>query len=90
MLCLRRKLRGLEDRSRRDNVQFFGIPEQAEEVDIQADLQNIIPMLTALTFDPPLEFQRVQHLGPNRLESVTRLRPIIVCILLHRQTRQLL
>ncbi|KAJ1109767.1 hypothetical protein NDU88_007126 [Pleurodeles waltl] len=63
---LRERLTDLEDRSRRDNVRFFGIPERKEGTDIKAFLQSLLPELTGLTFSPPLKFQRVHRIGPPR------------------------
>ncbi|KAJ1164428.1 hypothetical protein NDU88_004867 [Pleurodeles waltl] len=57
------KIADLEDRSHRDNVRFFGIPEKSEGTYIKTFLQSLLPELTGLTFSPPLEFQRV---GPPR------------------------
>ncbi|KAJ1138932.1 hypothetical protein NDU88_005311 [Pleurodeles waltl] len=62
LLFLRSKLIDLEDRSRRDNVRFFGFPERIEGPNIQAFLHKILPALTGLNFDPPLEFQRAHRL----------------------------
>ncbi|KAJ1124298.1 hypothetical protein NDU88_002759 [Pleurodeles waltl] len=62
---LRSKLIDLEDRSRRDNVRFFGFPETIEGADIHSYLRKTLPKLTGLTFDPPLEFQTVHRLGPK-------------------------
>ncbi|KAJ1140603.1 hypothetical protein NDU88_006952 [Pleurodeles waltl] len=39
---LRAKLTDLEDRSRRDNVRFFSIPEQKEGSDIKAFLSSLL------------------------------------------------
>ncbi|KAJ1205033.1 hypothetical protein NDU88_000468 [Pleurodeles waltl] len=89
-LFLCSKLIDLEDRRRRDNVHFFGFPERIEGPNIQAFLQKILPAITGLTFDPPLEFQREHHLGSKRAERASRTRPIIACLLCHTQVRQLL
>ncbi|KAJ1155468.1 hypothetical protein NDU88_008198 [Pleurodeles waltl] len=59
---LRSKLIDLEDRNRRDNVCFFGFPENIEGADSHSSLREILPKLTGLTFaPPPLEFQRVHR-----------------------------
>ncbi|KAJ1121196.1 hypothetical protein NDU88_009318 [Pleurodeles waltl] len=65
LLYLCSKVIDLEDRSRRDKVRFLGFPEEIEEADAQSFLKNILPQLTGLTFDPPLEFQRAHRLGPK-------------------------
>ncbi|KAJ1115764.1 hypothetical protein NDU88_003986 [Pleurodeles waltl] len=57
-LYLRSKLIDLEERSRRDNVRFFGFTEHIEGTNIQSFLRYALPKLTDLTFNPPLEFQR--------------------------------
>ncbi|KAJ1144707.1 hypothetical protein NDU88_011004 [Pleurodeles waltl] len=87
---LQAKLTDLEDRSRRDKVCFFGIPEHKEGTDIKAFLKNWLPELIGLTFSPPLEFQRVHMIVP--LHSATSGRPclVIVCFLRHEQARQVL
>ncbi|KAJ1107962.1 hypothetical protein NDU88_005347 [Pleurodeles waltl] len=58
------KITDLEDRSRRDSVCFFGIPEHKEGSDVKAFLKNVLPDLTGLDFSPPLEFQRSHRIGP--------------------------
>ncbi|KAJ1141958.1 hypothetical protein NDU88_008286 [Pleurodeles waltl] len=63
LLYLRSKITDLEDRSRRDNIHLFGIPENEEGSDIQSLLGSTLPKLTSLTFDPPLEFQRAHRVG---------------------------
>ncbi|KAJ1143905.1 hypothetical protein NDU88_010207 [Pleurodeles waltl] len=90
LLYLRSKITDLEDRSRRDNIRLFGFPENEEGSDVQAFLGSVLPKLTSLTFDPPLEFQRVHRVGPKRPDGAARPRPIIACLLRHAQTRQLL
>ncbi|KAJ1138427.1 hypothetical protein NDU88_004813 [Pleurodeles waltl] len=66
LLYHRSKLIDLEDRSRRNNVRFLRFPENIEGADIHSYLQETLPKLTGITFDPPLEFQRVHRLGPKR------------------------
>ncbi|KAJ1090446.1 hypothetical protein NDU88_003578 [Pleurodeles waltl] len=83
LLFLRSKMTDLEDRTRRDNVQFLGIPGNIEVEDIQAFLQETLPKLTGITFDPALEFQRAHRLGPRRPNMANRPRPIIGCLLRH-------
>ncbi|KAJ1218537.1 hypothetical protein NDU88_006115 [Pleurodeles waltl] len=80
----------LEDRSRRDNIRFLGFPKNIEGKDIHAFLQETLPKLTGITFDPPLEFQRAHRLGPKRPDTAIRPRPIIACLLRHVQARQLI
>ncbi|KAJ1219074.1 hypothetical protein NDU88_006645 [Pleurodeles waltl] len=69
---LRSKLTDLEDRSRRNNVRLLGFPEGVEGADILSYLWDILPKLTDITFDPPLEFQRVHRLGPKRQDGNDR------------------
>ncbi|KAJ1197764.1 hypothetical protein NDU88_001612 [Pleurodeles waltl] len=90
LLYLRSKITDLEDRSRRDNSRLFRIPENEEGPDVQAFLSSVLPKLTSLTFDPPLEFQRAHRVGPKRPNGASRPHPIIACLLCHTQTRQLL
>ncbi|KAJ1144084.1 hypothetical protein NDU88_010386 [Pleurodeles waltl] len=90
LLYLRHKLTDMEDRSRRDNIRLHGIPENEEGVDVQSFLRSILPKLTSLDFDPPIEFQRAHRVGPKRPGNSSRPRPIIACLLRHNQTRQIL
>ncbi|KAJ1218265.1 hypothetical protein NDU88_005848 [Pleurodeles waltl] len=87
---LRSKLTDLEDRSRRNNVRLLGFQEGVEGADMFSYLRDILPKLTDITFDPPLEFQRAHRLGPKRQDGNDRPCPIIVCMLCHLQARQLL
>ncbi|KAJ1154760.1 hypothetical protein NDU88_007503 [Pleurodeles waltl] len=66
LIFLRSKQTDLEDGSRRDNVRFLGFPENIEGEDLQRFLQDTLPRLTGITFEPPLEFQRAHRLGPRR------------------------
>ncbi|KAJ1170391.1 hypothetical protein NDU88_002268 [Pleurodeles waltl] len=61
---LRAKVTDLEDRSCRDNVRLFGVPEYKEGSEMKTFPQNLLPELTGLVFSPPLEFQRVHRIGP--------------------------
>ncbi|KAJ1191665.1 hypothetical protein NDU88_000981 [Pleurodeles waltl] len=81
LLYLRSKLIDLEDRSRRDNVRFFRFLESIEGTDTQSFLRTVLPKLTDLTFDLPLEFQRVHTLGPKRQDEASSPCPIIPCLL---------
>ncbi|KAJ1097978.1 hypothetical protein NDU88_003094 [Pleurodeles waltl] len=90
LLYLHSKLINLEDRSCRNNVCFLGFPENIEGVDIYSYLRETLPKLAGITFDPPLEFQRVHRLGPKRRDGTNRPHPIIACLLRHVQIRQLL
>ncbi|KAJ1198183.1 hypothetical protein NDU88_002027 [Pleurodeles waltl] len=58
LLFLCSKLTDLEERSRRDNIRFFGIPEHAEGTETSSFLRAILPIMTDIAFNPPLEFQR--------------------------------
>ncbi|KAJ1187109.1 hypothetical protein NDU88_003888 [Pleurodeles waltl] len=86
---LRSKMIDLEDRTRRDNVQFLGFPEIIERADINSFLRETLPKLIGIPFDPPLEFRRAHKLGPKRPDAATPL-PIIACLLRHTQAHQLL
>ncbi|KAJ1192505.1 hypothetical protein NDU88_001812 [Pleurodeles waltl] len=90
LLYLQSKITDLEGRSRSDNICLFGIPENEEGKDVQVFVGSILPKLTLLTFDPPLEFQRAHRVGPKWPDGASRPRPIIACLLRHTQTRQLL
>ncbi|KAJ1216589.1 hypothetical protein NDU88_004190 [Pleurodeles waltl] len=65
LLCLHSKLIDLEDRSHKDNVCFFGFQESIKGTDTQSFLRMVLPKLTDLIIDPPLEFQRVHRLVPK-------------------------
>ncbi|KAJ1101450.1 hypothetical protein NDU88_006518 [Pleurodeles waltl] len=66
---LRSKVTDLEARSQRDNIRPLGIPENEEGTDVQAFLSSVIPKLTSLSFEPPLEFQRAYRVGPKRQDG---------------------
>ncbi|KAJ1203345.1 hypothetical protein NDU88_007132 [Pleurodeles waltl] len=66
---LHAKLTDLEDRSRRDNVFFFGIPECKEGINIRAYLKHLLPELTGLTFSPALKFQRAHRISPKQSQE---------------------
>ncbi|KAJ1193153.1 hypothetical protein NDU88_002458 [Pleurodeles waltl] len=61
---LRAKITDLEDRSRRDNMRFFGIPEHKEGSDIKSFLKTRQSDLFGMELSPPPEFQRVHRIGP--------------------------
>ncbi|KAJ1114902.1 hypothetical protein NDU88_003132 [Pleurodeles waltl] len=90
LLYLRSKLTDLEDRSRRDNICLLGIPEHEEGTDMQTFLGSVLPKLTSLDFDPPLEFQRAHRVGPKHSDTSLRPRTIIACLLRHNHNRQIL
>ncbi|KAJ1149957.1 hypothetical protein NDU88_002755 [Pleurodeles waltl] len=90
LLYLRSRLIDLEDRSRRDNVRFLGFPETIEGTDIHSYLRETLPKLTGRTFNPHLQFQRVNRLGPKGEKTPIAAPPIIACVLRHMQTCQLL
>ncbi|KAJ1114133.1 hypothetical protein NDU88_002372 [Pleurodeles waltl] len=62
MQSLQAKITDLEDRSRRDNVHFFGIPEHKEGSDIKAFLTNFLPELTGLDFSRHWSFKEPTEL----------------------------
>ncbi|KAJ1159506.1 hypothetical protein NDU88_000013 [Pleurodeles waltl] len=90
LMHLRSKLTDLEDRSHRNNIRLMGFLEGTEGTDLISYLRDILPKLTDITFDPPLEFERVHRLGPKRQDGKGRPRSIIACLLCHGQARQLL
>ncbi|KAJ1090703.1 hypothetical protein NDU88_003832 [Pleurodeles waltl] len=87
---LRAKITDLEDRSRRDNVCFFGTPENKEGSDARAFLKEFLPELTGLIFSPPLEFQRAHRIGPLHKANAGNPRPVIACFLLHEHACQII
>ncbi|KAJ1184510.1 hypothetical protein NDU88_001316 [Pleurodeles waltl] len=87
---LRAKLTELEDRSRKDNVRFFSIPEQKVGSDIKTFLSSLLTNHLGIEFSPPPEFQRVHRIGPPHKASTNKPRPIIACFLRHEQARQVI
>ena len=77
---LENKTQDLEDRSRRDNLVFFGIEETDGTEDSETLLIGILKEYKFLdpTFDPETQayFERVHRLGPRKKDE-TRPRPII-------------
>ena len=79
---LESKTQDLEDRSRRNNLVFFGIPEcdELSTENTEAVLYSILKehKFLAQTFNPEttVYFERVHRLGPRRKDA-TRPRPII-------------
>ncbi|KAJ1084280.1 hypothetical protein NDU88_004432 [Pleurodeles waltl] len=69
---------------------YYEFPENIDGGDVHSYLRETLPKLTGITFDPPLEFQRLHRLGPKQRDDANRPRPIIACLLRHVQTRQLL
>ncbi|KAJ1142607.1 hypothetical protein NDU88_008921 [Pleurodeles waltl] len=90
LLCLRSKVIVLEDKSHRDIVHFFGFSKHLAVSDVKRFLRDILLALTGLTFEPPLELQRVHRIGPASQDSMTRPHPIIACFLNHEQVLQIL
>ncbi|KAJ1138648.1 hypothetical protein NDU88_005029 [Pleurodeles waltl] len=85
---LRKKVTDLEDRSRRDNIRLFGIPEHKEGSDIKPFLKTLLPELTGLEYSPPLEFQRAHWIGPLHRATPDKPQSIIACFLRHEKARQ--
>ncbi|KAJ1208044.1 hypothetical protein NDU88_003434 [Pleurodeles waltl] len=79
------KITDLEDRSQRDNVCFFGIPEHTDGSDVKGFLKNFLPEITGLAFSPPLEFQRAHRISPLHKANSGRPHPIIACFIRHEQ-----
>ncbi|KAJ1091422.1 hypothetical protein NDU88_004548 [Pleurodeles waltl] len=69
LMHLRSKLTDLEDRSRMNNIRLMGLPEGTEGTDLTSFLRDTLPKLTDITFDPPLEFERVYRLSPKRQDG---------------------
>ncbi|KAJ1126962.1 hypothetical protein NDU88_005368 [Pleurodeles waltl] len=87
---LQTKVTDLEDRSRRDNVRLFGIPEHKQGSDIKTFLKSLMPDLPGLEFSPPLEFQRAHRIGPLHKATPDKPCPIIACFLSHEQDCQVI
>ncbi|KAJ1090438.1 hypothetical protein NDU88_003570 [Pleurodeles waltl] len=82
---LRAKVTDLEDRSRRDNVHDFGIPEQKEGPDIKTLLKHLLLELAGLNFSSSLQFQRAHRYAPLHKATSVKPRPIIACFLRRKQ-----
>ncbi|KAJ1110403.1 hypothetical protein NDU88_007755 [Pleurodeles waltl] len=87
---LRAKITDLEDRSRRGNVRFFGVPEQKEGSDIKDFIKSLLIDHFGIEFSPTPKFQRVHRIGPPHKASANKPRPIIACFLCHEQARQVI
>ncbi|KAJ1213920.1 hypothetical protein NDU88_001549 [Pleurodeles waltl] len=87
---LQAKITDLEDRSRRDNVCFFGIPEHKEASGIKAFLKSLLSDLFGIELSSPPEFQRVHRIGPLHKVTSDKPRPIIACFLRHEQAGQVI
>ncbi|KAJ1118152.1 hypothetical protein NDU88_006347 [Pleurodeles waltl] len=90
MQFLRAKITDLEDRSQRDNVNFFGILEHKKGSDVKAFLKNFLHELTGPDFSPPLKFQRAHRIGPLHKATSGWPCPIIACFLHHEQACQVI
>ncbi|KAJ1155183.1 hypothetical protein NDU88_007918 [Pleurodeles waltl] len=87
---LHAKLTDLEDRTRRDNVSFFGIPERMEGTDVRAYLKDILPELTTLSISQALEFQSAHRMGHIYKADLGKPRPFIAYFLRHKQACQVI
>ena len=92
---LENKAQDLEDRSRRDNLVFFGIPEcngPATE-DAEAELLKILKEHKFIdpAFNPETQayFERVHRLGPCKKDE-TRPRPIIAKMSFYKDKEEIL
>ena len=75
------KTNDLEDRSRRNNVVFFNIPESNNTSTKEDCEDKIINLLISRKFFPPeydMNIERAHRLGPRKNDSDGRPRPIIV------------
>ncbi|KAJ1208749.1 hypothetical protein NDU88_004132 [Pleurodeles waltl] len=90
LLHLRSMLIDLEERSLRDNVHFFGFPEQSEGTDVQDFFQSILPTIPGLTFDPPVGISEGRSSGTTTARQRHLPRQIITCLLRHGQARRLI
>ncbi|KAJ1130650.1 hypothetical protein NDU88_009001 [Pleurodeles waltl] len=86
---LRAKVTDLEDRSRRDNVRFFGVLEHKERSDIKAFLKSLLSDLFGIEVSQPPEFQTAHSIGPLHKATSDKPRPIIACFLRHEQARKI-
>ena len=92
---LESKTQDLEDRSRRDNLVFFGIPE-CDEVTTENAEEVLISILKkqnflAQTFNPETTayFERVHRIGPRRKDAA-RPRPIIAKMTFYKDKEEIL
>ncbi|KAJ1203392.1 hypothetical protein NDU88_007179 [Pleurodeles waltl] len=90
---LKQKVIDLEDRARRNNIHFYGIPEKMEvNNDVKNLLLTLIPRLLNISFVHPFELQRAHRIRSRTSTSTLASRPrsIIACLLRHEQVRQIL
>ncbi|KAJ1140679.1 hypothetical protein NDU88_007027 [Pleurodeles waltl] len=80
LLHLRSKLTDFEDRNRRNNIRLLGFPEGIEGTDLFSYLRDTLPKL----------IPKGRQAGPQETKWERPPCPIIVCLLRHMQTRQLL
>ena len=74
---LANKTADLEDRSRRNNVVFYNIPEENDE-DCEVIILNLLKSRGFFEHDYTLEIDRAHRLGRKRDNSDVRPRPLIV------------
>ncbi|KAJ1115530.1 hypothetical protein NDU88_003754 [Pleurodeles waltl] len=84
------KLTDLEDRSQRDNVCFFGVPERKEGTDIRAYLKDLLLELTGPTYSLALEFQRAHRISLIHKADLGKSHPVIAYFLPDKQARQVI
>ena len=79
------KATDLEDRSRRNNLVFYNIPEEprrpredTEREECESKIMNLLMYRGFFDADYTLEIDRAHRLGPKKTDTDTRPRPIIV------------
>lgn len=83
---LQDKVDDLENRSRRNNLRFVGVPESIKSVDLQTFCSHTIPQ--ALGLSHPCKVERAHRLGPPRDDSKPR--PVIARYLDYSEKHRLL
>lgn len=77
-IILRDKLEDLENRERRNNLRFIGIPEEFTGDSLLQVLVKDIPSALQMDLTPdPLMIERAHRIGPPRRERDSRPRPVI-------------
>ena len=72
------KASDLEDRSRRNNLLFFNIPETGENDDCEIKIKNLLDSLNFFGQEYDVPIDRAHRLGKKRNDTNTKPRPIIV------------
>lgn len=74
---LQEKIEDLENRHRRSNLRFIGIPETIKPAQLLEYVTTMIPSALGLPPNDERAIERVHRMGPERSATLTRNRPVI-------------